>query len=152
MSSKTKADLEAEIADLKAENAELRTLVSDLKLDNRGLRSVNEVLLENADWDQRKLKIRADAHGAAISESVRLANEKPNIIKGARSENARNAANARWEEEYPEWKEKALKDEYKRVQKDLGPNAKDQTIYKLMAKQILGDEKYYRRIKNQLLK
>jgi len=145
MSRKTKAELEAEIA-------ELKSLVAELERETRSLRDMRDIVLEGAEWDQYKLEITHKAHQAAISESVRLANEKPNIIKGARSENARNAANARWEEEYPEWKEKALKDEYKKVQKDLGPNAKDQTIYKLMAKQILGDEKYYRRIKNQLLK
>lgn len=142
MSGKTKARLEAE-------NAELRSLVAELERDNRGLRSVNEVLLGNTDWDGRRLKITEKAHQAAIDEAIRLQDEKPNIIKAARSESARKAAKNRHALPLPT--EVALKEDFKRRQLEE-PDKAPTPIYKDMAKQFAGGENFWRRIRTQVLK
>jgi hypothetical protein len=65
MSRKTRADLEAE-------NSELKALVAELKLDNRGLRSANEVLLEEADWNRFVGETCKKAQTAIIEQYVPL--------------------------------------------------------------------------------
>jgi len=69
MSRKTKAELEAE-------NAELRSLVAELERDSQNLRRYIKLLHHMGDEDQRNLKIETDAHKNVIQEVVKLSSPR----------------------------------------------------------------------------
>ena len=76
--------------------------------------------------------------------------QKPALEKEMRQESARHAAEERHKLPMPTIK--ALKKEYKKTHEKLGSDVRPTTIYKTMAKTILGDKKHWRRIRKQVIK
>ncbi len=143
MSCRTKSELEAE-------NAELKSLVAELERETRSLREMRDMVLEGDEWCQRKLKITDDAHKAVIDETIRLHEEKPKIIRAARSENARNAAKKRHALPLPT--EAALKKEFLERMQQRAPDTRPTPVYKTMAEAYAGGKKHWRRIRTQVEK
>ncbi len=71
--------------------------------------------------------------------------QKPRLWKEGRKQSSKKATNAQWN--IPGWKPAALKEEFDRLQAELGPKAKPTTIYKKMAGKILKDKKHWRHIR-----
>lgn len=144
MSGKTKAELEAEITELSWQNDALRDDLAYLKRHIEKLRI-------NFDFDQ--VRKQSDVCSIAqFSDQIfeNLLKIEPEIRKEERSKGGKHAINARWE--IPGWKEEDIKKEYKRLQRELGPDTKSTTIYKEMSMLIFKRKTSWRRFKRLIEK